>query len=78
MTSALQKSVEFFGSQSALAREIGCTPQHVSLMLMGRRRVTAETAMRIAAATGGQVTLSELRPDLPAAALSVRAYGSAA
>lgn len=64
MSNPVQKAAELLGSQVKLARAIGCTPQHVSLMALGRRKVSAEYALRIQTATRGQVALKDLRPDL--------------
>ncbi|MDT4808392.1 putative antitoxin of bacterial toxin-antitoxin system, YdaS/YdaT [compost metagenome] len=51
------------GGQSALARSLGCTPQAVQRMC-ATGRVPAERVLQIEAATGGEVTRHELRPDL--------------
>lgn len=65
MPSPISRAVAVAGSQSALARLIGCTPQLISAYENGLRRVSAENAIRIEQATG--VSLADLRPDLAVA-----------
>lgn len=65
MKNALQRAVEITGGQSALARAIGVKQAHVWYWLNRMQgKVTAEHVLAIESATGGQVTRSELRPDL--------------
>lgn len=61
---AFDRAIAHFGSGAALAAQLGCTQQHVSLLKRGRRRVTAELAVRVEAVTGGVVAAHELRPDV--------------
>ena len=58
---AATKAAEVAGSQSALARLLGCTPQAVQKMC-STGRVPAERVLDIEKATG--VSRHELRPDL--------------
>lgn len=60
---ALKKAIDIIGSQSALAKAIGCAPQDVNNWLR-RGNVTAERCIDIERATDGVVTCEELRPDL--------------
>ena len=52
------------GSQTELARRIGCSQVFVHQMLRGRRAVSARLCLPIERATGGAVTRYELRPDV--------------
>lgn len=60
--SALQKAVDVFGSQAALAAAIGKQQQHVQYWL--KTKVPAEHVIPIERATGGKVSRHDLRPDL--------------
>lgn len=60
----LEKAVEFAGSQAELARRIGKAQAHVWNWLHRDKDVPAESVLAIEAATEGQVTRHELRPDL--------------
>ena len=51
-------------TQSALARDMKVTPSMIYQWVTGRRRISAETAVRIESVTHGLVHRSELRPDL--------------
>ena len=51
-------------TQARLARSLGVTPGMIYQWLSGRRRIGAETAVRIEQATNGAVHRSDLRPDL--------------
>jgi len=57
---ALPKAVEAAGGTSALARQLGISPQAISQWT----RVPAERVLDVERATGGQVTRHELRPDI--------------
>lgn len=59
--SAIQRAVLVAGSQSALARSLACTPQHVQKMCASGR-VPANRVLAIELLTG--VHRHELRPDL--------------
>jgi len=60
----LAKAIAIAGSQSELARRMGGTTkqQHISLWLKGE--LPAEQVRAAVAATDGQVSAHELRPDL--------------
>ena len=47
-----------------LARQAGASREHLSQVLAGKLRCSAELAIRIESATGGAVRRSMLRPDL--------------
>lgn len=65
MTTAehIQRAIQLFGSQAALAERIGLSQQGISYLLK-THRVSAETATAIDRATNGLVSREELRPDL--------------
>ena len=64
MDGPLKRAIDIVGSQSALARAIGITPQAVQYWAKKGVRVPAEYCAGVETATGGQVTRAELRPDL--------------
>lgn len=51
-------------SQAQFARQIGVTQGFVNHCEAGRKRPSAETAVRIEHATHGSLTRAALRPDL--------------
>lgn len=51
-------------TQQAFARLVGTTQGSVSNWLVGRARISAETARQIERATDGAVRASDLRPDV--------------
>jgi DNA-binding transcriptional regulator YdaS (Cro superfamily) len=59
---AINKAVKAAGSQSKLATLAGCAQQRINDIVKGRRRLSAELAVKISKATG--IPRSELRPDL--------------
>lgn len=59
----IQRAIDLHGSQAGLARAMGCSQQLISQLLRGGT-ITAEMAVRIDRATGGQVAKQFLRPDL--------------
>ncbi|MNP35426.1 hypothetical protein D3C76_1287570 [compost metagenome] len=58
---AMASAVQALGSQTKLAKKLGCTPQNVQRMC-ATGRVPAKHVLRIEAASG--VSRSQLRPDL--------------
>lgn len=60
-TNAAKRAAKAAGSQSALARVIGCTPQNVQKWC-ATGRIPAERVLRIEALTG--VSRHDMRPDL--------------
>lgn len=58
---AAMRAAEAAGSQSALARVLGCTPQNVQKWCASGR-IPAERVLLVEQATG--VSRHELRPDL--------------
>lgn len=64
-TEAVEAAVACFnGNASALAHAIDVSPQLVSFMRRGERRVPAEKCPEIERVTGGAVRCEELRPDV--------------
>lgn len=63
-TAALKKAVKLAGGQAKLARALKVKPQNVWNWLERDEKVPAEQVLPIEAATGGQVSRHELRPDL--------------
>lgn len=59
---AFERAVAAAGSQSELARLIGCTPANIHQLLKARRLLTARFVIPAETATG--VSRHELRPDL--------------
>ena len=60
----VRRAVEIVGSQAALARQIGLSQPSVHDLCNGAKSIRAEIALAIEKATDGQVTRSQLRPDL--------------
>ncbi len=59
----LEKAISHFGSEAKLGQATGYS-QHAVWMAKARGRVTAEMAVAIDRATGGEVRKSALRPDI--------------
>jgi DNA-binding transcriptional regulator YdaS (Cro superfamily) len=57
-------------TQTDLAHRLGVTQGLVHQWVTGKTRITAERAVEIEKATGGQVTRQELRPELFGAAVA--------
>lgn len=63
---AVQEAIRIAGTQSKLAAKAGCAQQTISDLVTGRRKVSAEIALRIAKATG--LPAKNFRPDIFGAA----------
>ena len=61
---ALKMAIAQLGSQVAVARVVGVTPQAVSEIVRRGKRVPAEWCLAIEQASGGTVSAHDLRPDL--------------
>ena len=61
---ALKAAIARLGSQVAVAKVAGVSPQAVSEIVRRGRRVPAEWCLPIQEATGGAVGAHDLRPDL--------------
>lgn len=64
MNLLIEKAIKKCGSQKALADATGVHQSFVSQWLNGDRPVPATKCRAIEAATGGDVTASDLRPDV--------------
>lgn len=62
MSSGLTKAVEHFKTRRALARAIGVSPMTVTQWF--NRGLPANRAKQICDATGGQLTIQDLLPEL--------------
>lgn len=58
----LEKAIEIAGTQVKLACATGYSQNLISLIQLGKRKISAELAVAIENATG--ITRYELRPDL--------------
>lgn len=65
---AIQRAIDELGGRRQLAEAAGVSEQAVSFWVRGERTISAEYALKIQAATGGKVTVAEIRPDIFAAA----------
>ncbi|AXC50038.1 Cro/Cl family transcriptional regulator [Paracoccus suum] len=59
----IERAIDLLGSQAKLAEAAKCSQQQISYLLRAPS-ITAEMALAIEAATGGQVSKSVLRPDI--------------
>ena len=64
MNTALEKAIAAVGTQAALAKALGVSPQHVWNWVNRDKEIPAKQAIAIERATNGEVTRHELRPDL--------------
>ncbi len=60
---AINLACELVGSQAKLAQALGLNPVSVNLWCMGRRPIPFQWCKGIEAATNGQVTCKDLRPN---------------
>ena len=60
----IAEAIRIVGSQAKLALACECAQQHIAKLLNKQRRITGEMAARIHNATGGEVSMHSLRPDL--------------
>jgi|GEM_PF-2592150 len=58
--------------QSAFAKAIDCSESHLSLMLIGERRPSYETAKRMSAATGDEIAVDKIFEEAARLALKRR------
>jgi DNA-binding transcriptional regulator YdaS (Cro superfamily) len=59
----INHAIKLHGSQVRLAEAIGCSQQQISYLLKAKK-ITAEMAMKLDVATGGEVSKHILRPDI--------------
>ena len=60
----IDKAIEIFGTQTALAEAIGATQPFVSQWVRNERPVSPKFARKIEEVTNGVVTRYQLRPDV--------------
>lgn len=60
---ALKRAIDFFGTQAKLAEKAGVNQQLISRAL-ANKWVSAELAVAIEKASGGEIKRVEFRPDL--------------
>lgn len=60
----LKKAIGKLGSQNRLAEAMGCSQAKISWLLLTAKDLSAEDALLIDRATDGEVSASELRPDI--------------
>lgn len=64
MDQAIIVAARLLGGQAALARALGVTPGTVGQIVMGVRKTPRDRCPAIESATGGQVVVETLRPDV--------------
>lgn len=62
--SAIERAINYFGSQQALAAAMGVYQSYVSKLKRGDGMVPAERCRQIEELTNGTVTRADLRPDI--------------
>lgn len=60
----IERAIEIFKTQSALAEAVGTSQSFVNQIVNGRRPIPPKLARKIEEATKGVVTRSDLRPDI--------------
>ena len=60
----IQQVAAMWESRAEFCRAVGMTPQFLSQIQTGKRPLPARYAWAIARATGGAVTVHDLRPDI--------------
>lgn len=63
MKTGIESAVNYFGSQSALASQLGVKQQSLQLWYSGKRSVPIKRCVQIERLTNGAVTRKDLRPD---------------
>lgn len=61
---AIKAAIDIVGSQQKLAEACKVKQPSVWAWLHGKKKVSAENAIRIERATNGRISASEIRPDL--------------
>ena len=60
----LRKAVGKLGSQNRLAEAMGCSQAKVSWLLLTAKEISPKDALAVDRATGGEISASDLRPDI--------------
>lgn len=61
---AIKRACEILGSQAALAKAVGVTPQAVNQWINGHTTLTVERTKQIVFATAGQISAHDLMPEM--------------
>ena len=54
----------FHGSQTELAKALGCSQSYVSMVMAGQRRFSYKLALKAEEITDGKIKKTDLRPDI--------------
>ena len=54
----------FHGSQTELAKALGCSQSYVSMVISGQRRFSYKLALKAEEITNGVIKKTDLRPDI--------------
>lgn len=60
----IESAISITGSQVKLAEAMGCSQQYISWLLKEAKQISAEMALKVEAATGGEISRKHLRPDI--------------
>lgn len=60
----IEKAIDIFKTQTALAEAIGTSQSFVSQWVSGARPVSPKLSRKIEEVTGGAITRYDLRPDI--------------
>lgn len=60
----IERAVGLKGSQAKLAKDMGCSQQYISWLLKDADQISGDMAVAVERATDGQISRSDLRPDL--------------
>ncbi len=77
VSDAIERAVAIVGSEAKLGKAAGGFSQNAIWQAKRRNRISPELALGIHRATGGEVSASELRPDIWTSADSVPATSEA-
>lgn len=58
------RAIQIKGSQQKLADAAGCSQQQIAYLMNEAKGISAEMALKVEKATGGEVTRHDLRPDI--------------
>jgi DNA-binding transcriptional regulator YdaS (Cro superfamily) len=77
LKSHIERAIGHYGSQAKLAEAMGCSQQQIAYLLKASS-ISAEMALKIDAATNGEVSKHKLRPDIFGKAPPIPSQGRAA
>ena len=61
---AVEKAIEYFGTQEKLASVLGVSQSTISKWLTNLKQISFKSAYKIDELTNGKITIHDLRPDL--------------